>query len=168
MELFRYDVHISLKTFFLGYLVWEITLKLWQPTVEGLQQGYCVIPSEKRFLVLYTFLRLKAREAQTAKAALRGEVGEEQKKVKIMVFFSSCSSVKFHAELLNFLGIECYEIHGQLKQQKRTSTFFRFLKERSGILLCTNVAARGLDIPEVVSFWPVVFKPFIPLLIFPY
>ncbi|XP_008665242.3 DEAD-box ATP-dependent RNA helicase 27 [Zea mays] len=120
-----------------------------KPTVEGLQQGYCVIPSEKRFLVLYTFLRLKAREAQTAKAALRGEVGEEQKKVKIMVFFSSCSSVKFHAELLNFLGIECYEIHGQLKQQKRTSTFFRFLKEKSGILLCTNVAARGLDIPEV-------------------
>ncbi|CAD6214137.1 unnamed protein product [Miscanthus lutarioriparius] len=101
-----------------------------KPTVEGLQQGYCVIPSEKRFLVLYTFLRLK-------------------QKVKIMVFFSSCSSVKFHAELLNFLGIECYEIHGQLKQQKRTSTFFRFLKEEKGILLCTNVAARGLDIPDV-------------------
>ncbi|CAD6206282.1 unnamed protein product [Miscanthus lutarioriparius] len=118
-----------------------------KPTVEGLQQGYCVVPREKRFLVLYTFLRLKVHKEQMVKV-LRGEVGEEQK-VKIMVFFSSCSSVKFHAELLNFLGIECYEIHGQLKQQKRTSTFFRFLKEEKGILLCTNVSARGLDIPDV-------------------
>ncbi|CAN6287144.1 unnamed protein product [Urochloa humidicola] len=103
-----------------------------KPTVEGLQQGYCVIPSEKRFLVLYAFLRKKLRQEQ-----------------KIMVFFSSCSSVKFHAELLNFLGIQCDDIHGDLKQQKRTSTFFRFLEETKGILLCTNVAARGLDIPNV-------------------
>ncbi|RLN17479.1 DEAD-box ATP-dependent RNA helicase 27-like [Panicum miliaceum] len=101
-----------------------------KPTVEGLQQGYSVIPSEKRFLVLYAFLR-KVRQKQ-----------------KVMVFFSSCSSVKFHAELLNFLGIQCDDIHGQVKQQKRTSTFFRF-KEEKGILLCTNVAARGLDIPNV-------------------
>jgi len=102
-----------------------------KPTVEGLQQGYCVIPSEKRFLVLYAFLRMKVRQKQ-----------------KVMVFFSSCSSVKFHAEVLNFLRVQCDYIHGQMKQQKRTSTFFRF-KEEKGILLCTNVAARGLDIPNV-------------------
>jgi len=149
MQLFHHAVHISLKHFSGLFGMRNITLMLWQPTVEGLQQGYCVIPSEKRFLVLYTFLRLKVHKEQMVKV-LRGEVGEEQK-VKIMVFFSSCSSVKFHAELLNFLGIECYEIHGQLKQQKRTSTFFRFLKEEKGILLCTNVSARGLDIPDVVS-----------------
>ncbi|PWZ44729.1 DEAD-box ATP-dependent RNA helicase 27 [Zea mays] len=105
-----------------------------KPTVEGLQQGYCVIPSEKRFLVLYAFLR-------------RMQLRKED--LKVMVFFSSCSSVKFHAEFLNFLGIGCYDIHGQQKQQKRTSTFFQFLKEKNGILLCTNVAARGLDIPDV-------------------
>uniref|UniRef100_M8BWZ5 ATP-dependent RNA helicase n=1 Tax=Aegilops tauschii TaxID=37682 RepID=M8BWZ5_AEGTA len=107
-----------------------------KPTVDGLQQGYCVIPSEKRFLVLYTFLRKMQLMKQ---------------KVKVMVFFSSCSSVKFHAEFLNFIGIECHEIHGQLKQQKRTTTFFQFSKEESGILLYTNVAARGLDIPNVAS-----------------
>ncbi|KAM3255571.1 hypothetical protein ACQJBY_048665 [Aegilops geniculata] len=99
-------------------------------TVEGLQQGYCVIPSDKRFLVLYAFLKKKQSK-------------------KVMVFFSSCSSVKFHAELLNFLQIECEDIHGKQKQQKRTATFFNFCKEEKGILLCTNVAARGLDIPDV-------------------
>ncbi|CAN6298149.1 unnamed protein product [Urochloa humidicola] len=103
-----------------------------KPTVEGLQQGYSVIPSEKRFLVLYAFLKMKPRLEQ-----------------KVMVFFSSCSSVKFHAELLNFLGIQCDGIHGELKQHKRTSTFLRFSDAKKGILLCTNVAARGLDIPNV-------------------
>ncbi|KAG8098624.1 hypothetical protein GUJ93_ZPchr0013g34682 [Zizania palustris] len=58
-------------------------------------------------------------------------------------------SVKFHAELLNFLQIECSDIHGKQKQQKRTTTFFDFCKAEKGILLCTNVAARGLDIPDV-------------------
>ncbi|CAO2170414.1 unnamed protein product [Urochloa humidicola] len=104
-----------------------------KPTVEGLKQGYCVIPSEKRFLVLYAFLRMKLRMKQ-----------------KVMVFFSSCSSVKFHSEILNFLGIKCYEIHGQIKQKNRTSIFFQFSDDSfKGILLCTNVAARGLDIPKV-------------------
>lgn len=67
-----------------------------------------------------------------------------------MVFFSSCNSVKFHSELLRYIKIECYDIHGKQKQQKRTSTFFDFCDAKKGILLCTDVAARGLDIPAVV------------------
>jgi ATP-dependent RNA helicase DDX18/HAS1 len=117
----------------------KITMILLQATVEGLQQGYCVIPSEKRFLVLYAFLKKKQSK-------------------KVMVFFSSCSSVKFHAELLNFLQIECEDIHGKQKQQKRTTTFFNFCKAEKGILLCTNVAARGLDIPDVVGFYLICSK----------
>ncbi|GMP48311.1 hypothetical protein CsSME_00015707 [Camellia sinensis var. sinensis] len=35
------------------------------------------------------------------------------------------------------------------KQQRRTSIFFDFCKAEKGILLCTDVAARGLDIPAV-------------------
>ncbi|KAF5954735.1 hypothetical protein HYC85_007591 [Camellia sinensis] len=37
------------------------------------------------------------------------------------------------------------------KQQRRTSIFFDFCKAEKGILLCTDVAARGLDIPAVVD-----------------
>jgi ATP-dependent RNA helicase DDX18/HAS1 len=105
-----------------------------QATVAGLQQGYFVIPSNEKFPILYSFLKKK-------------------KSKKVMVFFSSCSSVNFHAELLNFLQIECSDIHGKQKQQKRTTTFFNFCEAESGILLCTNVAARGLDIPDVVRFF---------------
>lgn len=73
------------------------------------------------------------------------------------MFFSSCNSVKFHAELLNYIDIEVMDIHGNQKQQKRTTTFFQFCKQDKGILLCTDVAARGLDIPAVD--WIVQYDP---------
>ncbi|KAK4768143.1 hypothetical protein SAY87_003284 [Trapa incisa] len=107
-------------------------------TNEGLQQGYCIIPSAKRFILLYSFLKRNLSK-------------------KIMVFFSSCNSVKFHSELLRYIHIDCQDIHGKQKQQKRTSTFFDFCKAEKGILLCTDVAARGLDIPAVD--WIIQYDP---------
>lgn len=107
-------------------------------TVEGLEQGYVICPSEKRFLLLFTFLK-------------------KNRKKKVMVFFSSCFSVKFHHELLNYIDLPVMCIHGKQKQAKRTTTFFQFCNAESGILLCTDVAARGLDIPAVD--WIVQYDP---------
>lgn len=134
-------------------------------------QGYVVCPSEKRFLLLFTFLK-------------------KNRKKKLMVFFSSCMSVKYHYELLNYIDLPVMAIHvrwetvrsrslvykpavvtakknttvcsssvsqGKQKQTKRTTTFFQFCNADSGILLCTDVAARGLDIPEVD--WIVQYDP---------
>ncbi|KAJ3198032.1 ATP-dependent RNA helicase [Entophlyctis luteolus] len=108
-------------------------------TVEGLEQGYVVCPSDSRFLVLFTFLK------------------KNMKKKKIIVFFSSCNSVKYHAELLNYIDIPVLDLHGRQKQQKRTNTFFEYVNAESGILLCTDVAARGLDIPAVD--WIIQYDP---------
>ncbi|XP_065196173.1 uncharacterized protein LOC135827642 [Sycon ciliatum] len=107
-------------------------------TVDGLEQGYLVVPSEMRFLMLFTFLK------------------RNQDK-KVMVFFSSCNAVKYHSELLNYIDIPVMDIHGKQKQNKRTSTFYSFCQAEKAILLCTDVAARGLDIPEVD--WIVQFDP---------
>ncbi|KAK7411267.1 hypothetical protein VNO78_02700 [Psophocarpus tetragonolobus] len=107
-------------------------------TNEGLQQGYVVVPCAKRFVVLYSFLR-------------------RYQSKKVMVFFSSCNSVKFHADLLKCTGMDCLNIHGKQKQHARTTTFFNFCKAEKGILLCTDVAARGLDIPDVD--WIVQYDP---------
>jgi ATP-dependent RNA helicase DDX18/HAS1 len=46
---------------------------------------------------------------------------------------------------------------GKQKQAKRTATFFEFCNATSGILLSTDVAARGLDIPAVD--WIVQYDP---------
>lgn len=40
---------------------------------------------------------------------------------------------------------------------KRTTTFYQFCNASTGILLCTDVAARGLDIPDVD--WIVQYDP---------
>eukprot|EP00096_Caligus_rogercresseyi_P004032 TRINITY_DN1815_c0_g1_i1.p1 TRINITY_DN1815_c0_g1~~TRINITY_DN1815_c0_g1_i1.p1 ORF type:complete len:602 (+),score=165.27 TRINITY_DN1815_c0_g1_i1:29-1834(+) len=107
-------------------------------TVSGLEQGYVICPSEKRLLLLFTFLK-------------------KNRKKKVMVFFSSCMSVKYHHELFNYIDLPVQCIHGKQKQTKRTTTFFQFCNADSGILLCTDVAARGLDIPDVD--WIVQYDP---------
>ena len=107
-------------------------------TASGLEQGYVTVSSQKRFLLLFTFLK-------------------KNKNKKVMVFFSSCNSVTFHSELLNYIDVPVMDIHGRQKQQKRTTTFFQFCKQKAGTLLCTDVAARGLDIPDVD--WIIQFDP---------
>ena len=91
-----------------------------------------------KFQLLFTFLR-------------------KNKKKKIMVFMSSCNAVKFYSDLLNYVDIPVKDIHGKQKQQKRTSTYFEFCQAESGTLLCTDVAQRGLDFPNVD--WIVQFDP---------
>ncbi|CZR53145.1 probable ATP-dependent RNA helicase HAS1 [Phialocephala subalpina] len=107
-------------------------------TVEGLEQGYVVCDSDKRFLLLFSFLKRNLKK-------------------KIIVFFSSCACVKYHAELLNYIDLPVLDLHGKQKQQKRTNTFFEFCNAKQGTLICTDVAARGLDIPDVD--WIVQFDP---------
>jgi ATP-dependent RNA helicase DDX18/HAS1 len=116
----------------------EIASETGVATAAGLEQGYVTVPSDQRFLLLFTFLK-------------------KNKGKKVMVFFSSCNSVKFHSELLNYIDVPVLDIHGRQKQVKRTTTFFQFCKASSGTLLCTDVAARGLDIPKVD--WIIQFDP---------
>ena len=99
-------------------------------TNEGLQRGYCVVPSAQESVLLYSFLKKNLSQ-------------------KVMIFFPSCNSVKCHSELLGHIQVDCLDIHGKQKQQKQTSTFFDFCKVEEGILLCTDVAAYGLDIPNM-------------------
>jgi len=98
-------------------------------TVEGLEQGYVACESDKRFLLLFSFLRRM-----------------QQKKKKVIVFLSSCNSVKYHTKLLNYINCPVLDLLSKKKQQARTNTFCEFCNAETGILLCTNVAARGLDV----------------------
>src|SRR5947208_10043439 len=42
-----------------------------------------------------------------------------------------------------------FQLHGNISQEIRIKTFNKFCREKSGILFCTDVAARGLDLPDV-------------------
>ncbi|TLS23173.1 uncharacterized protein PpBr36_06120 [Pyricularia pennisetigena] len=108
-------------------------------TVEGLEQGYVVCEADKRFILLFSFL-------------------QKMKKKKIIVFFSSCNSVKYYAELLNYIDCQVLDLHGKQKQQKRTNTFFEFCNAERGTLICTDVAARGLDALDIADSLPTLQK----------
>ncbi|KAG7309671.1 hypothetical protein JYU34_004160 [Plutella xylostella] len=110
-----------------------------EATVEGLKQGYVICKTEDRLWWLFKVLK-------------------KTRKQKVMVFFSSCKSVEFHHE---FFSKHCNApvlcIHGKMNQVDRTHTMTQFYEAQTGSLFCTDVAARGLDIPAVD--WIVQFDP---------
>lgn len=107
-------------------------------TADHIEQGFVVVDQSQKFILLFSFLK-------------------KNKTKKIVVFFSTCKAVRFYSELCNFIDLPVLELHGQLKQKKRTTTYFEFVNMKKGILFCTNVAARGLDVPSV--HWIIQFDP---------
>lgn len=86
--------------------------------------------------------------------------------LQIVLFFSTCDAVDFHYSLisefqfrphsgleaeLNQLFVRCktFRLHGNMKQEDRRTAFETFKKEKSALLLSTDVCARGLDFPKV-------------------
>ncbi|KAJ2772418.1 ATP-dependent RNA helicase dbp7 [Coemansia nantahalensis] len=55
-------------------------------------------------------------------------------------------------------GVDLYRLHGSMAQKRRTETFLAFSRAQSAsVLFTTDVAARGLDLPNVTSI--VQFDP---------
>ncbi|KAK7611335.1 putative ATP-dependent RNA helicase has1 [Phyllosticta paracitricarpa] len=118
---------ISLKP---GPLMVDVAYHEEHSTAEGLEQGYVICEPDLRFRLLFTFLKKHIKK-------------------KVVVFMSSCKSVQYFSELLNFIDLPVLALHGNMKQQKRTNVFFEFCNAKQGILVATDVAARGLDVPNV-------------------
>jgi ATP-dependent RNA helicase DDX18/HAS1 len=116
----------------------NIRIKSSDPTVSTLEQGYLKIDADKKFLFLFTFFK-------------------KNKNSKILVFFATCKEVEFYSSLLNYVDVPVLSITGEYKQQKRSTTFMEFCSLEQGILLCTDVAQRGLDIPDVD--WVIQYDP---------
>ena len=88
---------------------------------------------------------------------------------RVIVFFTCCDSVDFHFDLFKaasenktipaFLPprVKLLRLHGNLDQSARISTFNEFIKEGKStetvhtVLFCTDVAARGLDFPNLAG-----------------
>jgi ATP-dependent RNA helicase DeaD len=67
----------------------------------------------------------------------------------VMVFCNTQRNTDFVAKNLKLLGINALAIHGGHSQDKRTRTMDKFHAKDVDVLVCTDVAARGLDIKEV-------------------
>ncbi|EJW02900.1 hypothetical protein EDEG_02724 [Edhazardia aedis USNM 41457] len=68
---------------------------------------------------------------------------------KKIVFVSSCLGAQTLKIFLQNMNIDCVALHGKLKQDERCEVLNIFSGKDACVLLATDVAARGLDIPEV-------------------
>ncbi|XP_056113316.1 probable ATP-dependent RNA helicase DDX31 [Rhinichthys klamathensis goyatoka] len=123
---------------------------------ERLQQHVVVVPSKLHLVCLAAFILTKCKFEQ---------------RQKLIVFISSCEAVEFLLTL--FTAVLCenpsttstkrtsylnfYRLHGSMRQEERTEMFQEFSQCKTGILLCTDVAARGLDLPQVT--WIIQYNP---------
>lgn len=67
----------------------------------------------------------------------------------VLVFCSTRRNVDIVTNNLIRFGIKAKAIHGGLEQKKRLRVLNEFKKKGKGVLVCTDVAARGLDIEDV-------------------
>ncbi|KAH9650590.1 DEAD-box ATP-dependent RNA helicase 13 [Citrus sinensis] len=68
---------------------------------------------------------------------------------RTIVFCTSIAALRHISSLLKILGIDVWTLHAQMQQRARLKAIDRFRANEHGILVATDVAARGLDIPGV-------------------
>ncbi|KAH3808742.1 hypothetical protein DPMN_137100 [Dreissena polymorpha] len=118
---------------------------------ENLKQYFIVSPCKLRLVVLLTLILSKCKK---------------NNKMKMIVFASTQDGVEFLYRLVRFLttensadsdveeedaktSLDLFRLHGDMSQKDRSSTYQDFCTTKSGVLLCTDVAARGLHLPYV-------------------
>ena len=139
----------------------EVMAKKEYDLPPGLQQSYALVEMKERLSTLAAFLRAKCLEG-----------------CRVLVFFSSIDAIEFHYALftkarlqylydktrpstprpdLPLIPAPIYKLHGDLSQLERSSVYTKFRASSSGVIFCTDVAARGIDLPNVN--WIVQYDP---------
>lgn len=66
-----------------------------------------------------------------------------------IIFVNSIDSIRRLLPLFTLLQLPIFPLHSHLQQKQRLKNLDRFKSNPNGILIATDVAARGLDIPHV-------------------
>ncbi|KAJ3601423.1 hypothetical protein NHX12_032391 [Muraenolepis orangiensis] len=112
-----------------------------------------VIPRERRTFLFSATMTKKVQKLQRAaltdpvKCAVSTKYTTVDKLKQYYVFMPS--KYKRVALLLRNLGITAIPLHGQMSQNKRLGSLNKFKSKSRSVLLATDVASRGLDIPHV-------------------
>ena len=93
-------------------------------------------------------VRVPNSDPKTKRAALRALIGRDDVRNGI-VFCNRKSEVDVVAKSLKSHGFDAAPIHGDLDQSLRMKTLADFRSGELKILVASDVAARGLDIPDV-------------------
>ncbi|EFX84542.1 hypothetical protein DAPPUDRAFT_223010 [Daphnia pulex] len=101
-------------------------------TPESLRQSYIITPIQNKVDILWSFLR-------------------SHRKKKLIVFLTSCKQVRFIHQAFTRLrpGLSVLALYGTMHQMKRMSVYEEFCEKQTAVLFATDIAARGLDFPNV-------------------
>lgn len=109
-------------------------------TPINLNNSYTIVQPDNKLSVLINFIRATGFET------------------KYMIFFSTCACVDYFSRVIQILlpSINIFALHGKMKN-KRYKVFEQFRQTESGILICTDVMARGIDISKID--WVLQYDP---------
>jgi len=79
---------------------------------------------------------------------LEQKIAEHSEK-QFLVFVQTKKKCEYLFTFLNNKGIRCVCIHGDKQQSERRKNLERFRNKSMRILVATDIASRGLDIPDV-------------------
>lgn len=101
-------------------------------TPAQLKQNYIVCKLQDKLDILFSFIKTHLKD-------------------KIIVFFSTCSQVRFVYECFRGMqpGIPLTALHGKVKQERRTIIYMDYTRRKAACMFATDIAARGLDFPNV-------------------
>ncbi|SHN23871.1 DEAD/DEAH box helicase [Gracilibacillus kekensis] len=94
--------------------------------------------------VEYMYLVCEARDKiETLRKLIRNQ------DMKALVFVKDITTLSILAEKLDYMGIHAGVLHSDAKKQERAKAIKEFREGKSELLLASDVAARGLDIPDI-------------------
>lgn len=100
-------------------------------SLETIDQSYLIIEEREKFKHLCNFIRNREKGQQT------------------IVFVATKQRTQRIADDLNREGFRVVTIHGDLSQRQRDYSMNRFKNGSDDILVATDIAARGIDVPAV-------------------
>ena len=68
---------------------------------------------------------------------------------KVLVFLNTIDGIRRLVPFLKNLGVFVLPLHSQMQQRQRLNNIDKFTSNPNGVLVASDVAARGLDIPQV-------------------
>jgi len=99
-------------------------------SVEGIEQAYLVIKDRDKMKHLVDFIN-------------------QNKKGQTIVFCSTKNRTRDVAKMLHKSSFNAVAIEGDMSQHRREQSMSKFRQGKADILVATDVAARGIDVPRV-------------------
>ena len=108
----------------------EVRLNEEELSLDTIDQSYLVVPEREKFKHLCNFIK-------------------KRDKKQTIVFAATKQRTRRLVDELKQEGFKAISIHGDLSQRERDNAMYRFKKGTDDILVATDIAARGIDVPAV-------------------